>query len=268
VNDCTPSRTLRLLLIAGALGAMSLPLIAQDAPPKADPPADPPKQSEPEKEQPAKPADAPTNTETEGGAEADPPASDPLDLDDLLRLPGSQDPVDRADPEAGEPETELDRRLTGRQAQQALVQAVQEMGEVADRLDQLRDAGVVTQRLQQEIITKLDVLIESAESQQSQSSSSSSSSQQQGQQQPGQQQTQQNQQSQTPGQSSTPGESMPPGRQGEQLNQNLDLSVAEWGNLPERLRQSLIQGQSDYFSDLYRRWTESYYRRLAEEASR
>lgn len=259
MNDCTPSKARRLLLIAGALGAMALPLIAQDAPPKADPP----KQSEPEKEQPAKPADAPTNTETEGGPEAD-----PLDLDDLLRLPGSEDPVDRADPEAGEPETELDRRLTGRQAQQALVQAVQEMGEVADRLDQLRDAGVVTQRLQQEIITKLDVLIESAESQQSQSSSSSSSSQQQGQQQPGQQQTQQNQQSQTPGQSSTPGESMPAGRQGEQLNQNLDLSVAEWGNLPERLRQSLIQGQSDYFSDLYRRWTESYYRRLAEEASR
>lgn len=253
------------MLIAGALGALSFPLVAQDAPPKADPPADTPKpkQTEPEKEQPAKPASSEAESATD--APAAPPASDPLDLDDLLRLPGSDDAVDRADPEAGEPETELDRRLTGRQAQQALVQAVQEMGEVADRLEQLRDAGVVTQRLQQEIITKLDVLIESAESQQSQSSGSSSSQQQPGQQQPGQQQTQQ---SQTPGQSPNSGESMPPGRQGEQLNQNLDLSVAEWGNLPERLRQSLIQGQSDYFSDLYRRWTESYYRRLAEEASR
>ena len=264
MNDQTPLRIRRLVLVAGLLGAVTLPLVAQDAPPQDDPPAQPPKQTEPEKEteQPERDAE-----EKKDGVETDPPAGDPLDLDDLLRLPGSDDPVDRADPEAGEPETELDRQLTGRQAQEALIQAVQEMGEVADRLEQLRDAGIVTQRLQQEIITKLDVLIESAENQQSGSSSSSNSqSQQQGQQQPGQQQSQQNQAQQ--GQSGTSGESMPPGRQGEQLNQNLDLSVAEWGNLPERLRQSLIQGQSDYFSDLSRRWTESYYRRLAEEASR
>lgn len=258
--------TLRMLLLAGTVSAFALPVAAQDAKPPADPPADPPAQSGPGQSEATPPQNTDENT-GEDSQEADPPeSSDPLDLDDLLRLPGSGQPADRPPAEGAEPETELDRRLTGRQAQQALVQAVQEMQEVADRLDQLRDAGITTQRLQQEIITKLDILIRSAEEQSSSSSSSSSSSQQQQQeQQPGQQQSQQNQQS---GQSSTPGESMPPGGQSEQLNQNLDLSVAEWGNLPDRLRQSLIQGQSDYFSDMYRRWTESYYRRLAEEANR
>lgn len=247
----------RLAIVAGTACAFAMPLLAQDAPP-AEPPADPPKQAEPQK------PEQPANQQAEAEPEK-PAATDPLDLDELLKLPGSTEPISRPE-DAQKPESELERRLTGRQAQDALVQAVQEMGEVADRLDQLRDAGVVTQRLQQEIITKLDVLIKSAEEQQQQrSSSSSSSSQQQGQQQPGQQQSQQ---SQTPGQSAQSGETPPPGRQQEQLNQNLDLSVAEWGNLPDRLRQSLIQGQSDYFSDLYRRWTESYYRRLAEEANR
>lgn len=249
----------RIALLAGAVASLAIPLAAQDAPPASDPPADPPKQTEP-----AKPAsETPAKPDADKPESATPPA-DPLDLDELLRIPGSGGPVDRP-ANADEPESELERRLTGRQAQEALVQAVQEMSEVADRLDQLRDAGVVTQRLQQEIITKLDVLIKSAESQQNQSSSSSSSQQQQQNQQAAQQQTQQ---SQTPGQAAQSGETPPPGRLQEQLNQNVDLTVAEWGNLPERLRESLIQGQSDYFSDMYKRWTESYYRRLAEEASR
>jgi hypothetical protein len=257
--NLNPSQSvMRMLLVCGGMAALALPIVAQDAPPASDPPPSPPVQSEPEQ----------ADTE-QAEQQADPEGSesdDPLDLDDLLRLPGSgpgSGSPDR-DPDADKPETELDRRLTGRQAQEALVQAVQEMREVADRLDQLRDAGITTQRLQQEIITKLDILIRSAESE-SGSSSGSSSQQQQQEQQPGQQQSQQ---SQSSGESSTPGESMPPGGQSEELNQNLDLSVAEWGNLPERLRQSLIQGQSDYFSDMYRRWTESYYRRLAEEANR
>lgn len=242
-------RILRLIAVAGSLLVVGLPITAQDPPEQSDPPADPPKQTEP--------ADPPTES-------TEKPEADPLDLDDLLRLPGSGSDSDRPVEERVEPESELDRRLTGRQAQEALVQAVQEMGEVADRLAQLRDAGITTQRLQQDIITKLDILIKSAEDQSGSSSSSSSSSQQQ-EQQPGQQQSQQ---SQAQGQSAQPGESMPPGGQSAELNQDLDLSVAEWGNLPERLRQSLIQGQSDYFSDMYRRWTESYYRRLAEEADR
>ncbi len=256
----THTNLCRIALLAGGVVALALPLAAQDAPPASDPPADPPKQAETD----APASDAPAKPDAENTESASPPV-DPLDLDELLRIPGSGRPIDRP-ANTDEPESELERRLTGRQAQEALVQAVQEMSEVADRLDQLRDAGIVTQRLQQEIITKLDILIRSAEEQSSSSSSSSSSQQQQQQnQQAAQQQTQQ---SQAPGEGSQAGESTPPGRQGEQLNQNVDLTVAEWGNLPERLRESLIQGQSDYFSDMYKRWTESYYRRLAEEANR
>lgn len=232
-----------LATLAGGMLAVSIPLSAQDAPAPTAPPTPP--------------------AETEKPA-AERPTPAPLDLDELLRLPGSG-PADRPTETGPAPDSELQRRLTGRQAQESLVQAVQEMNEVADRLAQLRDAGMVTQRLQQQIITKLDLLIKSAEDQQGRSSSSSSSQQQQSEQQPGQQDSSSSQASSP---SSEAGESMPPGGQAEQLNQNLDLSVAEWGNLPERLRQSLIQGQSDYFSDMYRRWTESYYRRLAEEAAR
>lgn len=243
MSTTTTSRLFRTMLVACfAGGLLSVAMQAQDPP---NTPHTPPSQGE----------------NQSPPASQSPPPSGPLDLDDLLRIPGSTGPTRPDAAPERQPDSELQRRLTGRQAQEALVQAVQEMGEVSDRLGQLRDAGIVTQRLQQQVITKLDVLIRSAEQQQS--SSSRSSSQQQNQQQAGQQQTSQ---SQAEGASSQSGESMPPGGQSEQLNQNLDLSVAEWGNLPERLRQSLIQGQSDYFSEMYRRWTESYYRRLAEEA--
>ena len=41
---------------------------------------------------------------------------------------------------------------------------------------------------------------------------------------------------------------------------------ADWGALPERTRDALLEGLSDSFSSLYRRLTEAYYRRLAEPA--
>ena len=40
---------------------------------------------------------------------------------------------------------------------------------------------------------------------------------------------------------------------------------SEWGNLPPRLRDQLIQGMRDRFSAVYRTLTEAYYQRLAEE---
>jgi hypothetical protein len=47
----------------------------------------------------------------------------------------------------------------------------------------------------------------------------------------------------------------------------IDSSSAGWGELPERVRERLVEGSSDYFSTLYEALTEAYYRRLAEEAS-
>jgi hypothetical protein len=43
--------------------------------------------------------------------------------------------------------------------------------------------------------------------------------------------------------------------------------TAAWGNLPARVRDQLMQGRHDQFSSLYESMTETYYRRLAEEAS-
>ena len=40
----------------------------------------------------------------------------------------------------------------------------------------------------------------------------------------------------------------------------------QWGDLPPRLREQLIQGMRERFSLIYRSLTEDYYRCLAEEA--
>ena len=43
---------------------------------------------------------------------------------------------------------------------------------------------------------------------------------------------------------------------------------AQWGALPERIRDRLIEGSSDVFSATYRALTEAYYKRIAEEGNR
>ena len=190
-------------------------------------------------------------------------------LDELLGLPESQRPADRAeraglfedDPTAGE----LAQKLSGEQLSQAFVRAVDLMDTAADRLGRGRDAGLVTQRIQRDILRTLDQLIESSQDQQSGSSSSSSSPQQQPQQQPSQ--PQERQQSQEPG-SDNQGEVNPPARQDGPLSPEAVANRAAWGALPERTRDALLQGSGEPFSALYQRLTEQYYRRLAEEASK
>ena len=58
-----------------------------------------------------------------------------------------------------------------------------------------------------------------------------------------------------------------PAGQDAQLGAQALLDGARWGNLPARLREALLQGSSDSYSSLYKSMTESYYKRLAEEAS-
>jgi hypothetical protein len=48
----------------------------------------------------------------------------------------------------------------------------------------------------------------------------------------------------------------------------LEESRVEWGRLPDRVRELILQGRRDRVSTLYERITREYYRRLAEEASR
>lgn len=205
-------------------------------------------------------------------------------LDELLGLPTTNDRdlprIGEGDAATSKPEhagktsdantAALDRLLTTEEVEEEFAQAVQLMGEASTRLNAGKDYGIETQRMQESILRKLDKLLDDAQKrqQQKQQKSSSSKSQQQPQpqkqnQQPKQQQSaaQKNQSAQGP-QANQGG---PPGRRdgaGSAVNAG---GGAEWGNLPERLRDSLMQGQGDSYSSTYRSKTEEYYRRLAEE---
>ncbi|MEM9082507.1 MAG: hypothetical protein AAGB34_02845, partial [Planctomycetota bacterium] len=202
----------------------------------------------------------------------------PLDLDALLGIEDEEhDASDAKSAEEAEPieindpeKSRLERELTSQQAREKLLQAVTEMGDVADRLERARDTSITTQRMQRDIIDKLDILVRFAENQQQQSSSSSSQQQQQQQQQSvPQQQQSQAQQQQSEQQQGTSGENATVSPPGQQPGGTLfDSESSDWGQLPERFRESLLEGASDPFSEMYRRATEAYYQRLAEEASK
>jgi hypothetical protein len=219
-------------------------------------------------------ADAPEPEDS--GADEQAQDAEPLPgLDDLLGLP-EQEAADeegaarRAEtPDAESPDdAELERKLTGEAGRQALEEAVGLMGDVASRINV--DTGLTTQRLQEDILRKLDMVIDAAEQQQQQQSSSSSSSSSSSQQQSAQQsQPQQSTAQQRRGQrGQQSGESMPPDLQGVETRTDLVADTAAWGSLPQRVREELRQGISERFSTVYQRFTEDYYRRLAEESDR
>lgn len=198
-----------------------------------------------------------------------PPAKEPS-LDDLLGIPKPA-PADTPPPAQPAPtvpdpkQGELERKLTDAEAQEAFVEAIRMMSETADRLEKVRDTGITTQRLQEQIIRKLDALIKKSNEDDSGGSSSSSSSQNQQ-----TSQSQPNQPSQGQKQDSRGGQGeqagVPPARRDAELNNRLDAARAAWGALPGRLRDLFTQGMDDYYSRLYQSMTEEYYRKTAESA--
>ncbi len=240
-----------ILLITGALSAAAL---AQSAPPPVTPPVDAPSKQE------SKSADKPT-----------PPKS----LDDLLGLPKTSDkgaspkPTDLPPSNDGpaQAQRELERALRGESVGEMFEEAVLLMRDAASRVTDRKDVGATTQRMQEEILARLDAVIAKAQQNQEQSSSSQSQSgqsqeQQQNPGQRGQQQQQQQQQAQGEPQDSTGAGT----RQDSAQTRNwIDSAAPTWGKLPQRLRDALLQGAGDSFSSLYERMTEDYYRRLAEE---
>jgi len=233
---------IRLLAILGAL-SIGLPAFAQEETPPAEP-----------------------EEQVEEQAEEAPPALP--DLDDLLGLEPDEE-ADDAERVPTQEELELERRLSAEEAEDAFKDAVRQMGEVADTLRLAHDPGLRTQRVQEDILLKLDMLIEQAEQNPSSSSSQSQSQSQprpQQRQQQGQQQSQQQQASGAQGDNRS--EMTPPGGQEAPLRDLLDAAQAAWGSLPPRVRDVLLQGSSDRFSTLYESMTEEYYRRLAEEGER
>lgn len=237
------------------LSAPGLAHAQQEAPPAE-------KQEEPAPtEQP--PTEEPEERETEE-QEAESDLETLPDLDDLLGL----EPADDVDDSDVDPDqAELERLLDAQQAADAFAQAVTQMRDAAELLEVAHDPGLRTQRTQEEILKRLDVLIEQAQQNQSSSSSQSSSSQPRPQQRSGQQQQQAAQSQASQGaQGDNTQEMLPPGGQSGRLNDVLDAARAAWGSLPPRVRDTLLQGSSDRFSSLYESLTEAYYRRLAEEA--
>ncbi|GAB5496630.1 MAG: hypothetical protein Phyf2KO_17100 [Phycisphaerales bacterium] len=200
-----------------------------------------------------------------GGAYAQ-PEDEPLPtLDELLGLDNDSESADEESSEKTDAtDAELDRQLdTDKPIADEFLEAVGLMHESATRLSGQSDTGVVTQRLQEDILRRLDELIDRAGEQSSSSSSSSSEEQQEQRQQPNQQSRDENQANINENQDTT----NPPGGQDARLGAQATLDGARWGNLPERLRDALLQGSSDSYSSLYKSMTETYYRRLAEEAS-
>jgi hypothetical protein len=157
---------------------------------------------------------------------------------------------------------------------------------VAGRLGPDLDPGLATQRMQESILAQLDKMIEAADKRSSQSSSSSSSGKPQGSArkqdtgskanapQKGAAKGDKGKDGKQPSSlSSTPTltNTGPTKRGGKAHQQNqeagpLNQSRVEWGNLPPRLRDEVMQGVNDRSSALYRRLTDAYFRRLAEES--
>jgi hypothetical protein len=155
--------------------------------------------------------------------------------------------------------------------------AVALMNQSARRLHGQQDAGIDTQRVQEETLRKLDALIAKARKQSQSQCSSSSCDNPESKNQDQQQQQQQQAQAQPKESQASMQERRAQGaadRQSAEAPRAVDPSLrpalesarAAWGNLPARLRQSLMQGAGDTFSREYQRMTEEYYKRLGEQA--
>lgn len=181
-------------------------------------------------------------------------------LDDLLDLPESQ-----PTPAEDAARRELDDLLKGEKVAEEFGEAVRLMGQTADRLQTGRDTGLSTQRLQEDVLKKLDAMIAAAKEQKNQQSAGSPSSSPE--KAPNQPNQPQNSESRA-GSGENKGQVEPPARREGAMNPDVDSAGATWGGLPARVREALSQGQADSYSAIYRALTEAYYRRLAEEAGK
>jgi len=221
------------------------------------------KDKDEEKDQEAQPDD-----QAAGDDEAEGDAGEPLSLDELLEI--AEEGGDAGGDEAGigdvRDELSPENQPAGPPISQLFLEAMEAMGQSASRLSEERDPGLVTQRHQEEALRKLATLIDQATRQQQQQ-------QQQNQQQdqkPGrpedpQQGQQQQQQGRQAGEQAATRDSRP-GRREAELEGEIEETRLEWGSLPERIRELLLQGRNDAPASLYKRLTELYYQRLAEES--
>ena len=207
------------------------------------------------------------DTEKRPDAEGNPAsAREAPSLDELL---GLKEPDSAAQEAARQNEQELERRLTDAQIGDVLDLALDKMDHSARLLDE-QDAGLGTQRVQRDILARLDELIDLAKQmsaqQQMSGGSGASGRKQKSQPKPGRQPRPASGERRDAGNQGGQANDPPPRREGE-LNPAIEQTESEWGTLPQRLREMLKQGSHGYTSGLYQELTNEYYKRLAEEGS-
>jgi len=189
----------------------------------------------------------------------------PPTLDELLELPGLERELRHEGGTDDALDPQVQRRLSGEQAADLFHQAVRDMEAAAQKLEAEREAGLPTQRLQEEILAKLDQVIAAARQQRQ----GGSSNQQARPQDSGAESAGSQQQSASASDSGTADnpDNFSPGSVSahDDGGRALSETKVEWGNLPPRLRDELQQGFGERFSPIYRDLTEAYYKRLAEE---
>lgn len=254
-----------LMLAAGAIGLALLVSAARASEPNSTAPA--PTTAVPTTAIPATPTKAAAS-----------PAAKPAALPSLDELLGVAPARETGQPAVGGDvvRQKLDRLLGQEQAEDdEFKQAVALMDQSSTRLGSgvgeasavAGDTSTTTQRLQEEALRKLDQLIAKARKNKSQCNSQCQESQQQkqDQQQAQPQQAQASQQEQRSQGREQSQAKLPAGKSPE-LRPALEAARAAWGNLPDRVRSSLVQGAGDRFSREYQRMTEEYYQRLGEQA--
>lgn len=284
MSDCTFRARRKISAGAAWSGAGAWALmagLAAAAVPPSVPPSVPPAPPAPDAA-PAQPGAAPTPDS--GAAGKKPPGA--RTLDDLLGItpvaPAPEAPAAEGDADRDR----LDKTLREEEVDDTFTQAVEAMRRSMERLGVRGDAGVETQRVQEEAVKRLDALIDAArkqrQRQQQQQSSRSRPRDRQSeeeqaqrdeasgsQQQPGARPEgdgRREQARRAPG--SRQGEVEPPELAEGALDEVMQEGRIEWGNLPPRIREIVQQGRRDRVSSLYLRLTEEYYRRMAEEASK
>jgi len=222
-----------------------------------------------------------------------PRSDEPKSLDDLLGVPNDPAIGDRSAEDAAEREQRrrLERSLDEASIDDLVLRAIEGMKSASSGLSERKDAGLGTQRTQEDVLRTLDRLLEEAQRQQRKSRSSQSSSgrskgskdlsstdsgskdsssqdpsERNGQQRPSRARPEgvQSGAQADGGTESTDAERAPI----DGVSEDLSESRIEWGRLPERIRELVLQGRRDRVSTIYERLTREYYRRLAEEASR
>jgi hypothetical protein len=210
----------------------------------------------------------------------------PRSLDELLGVPSPSvgDAAGAAAADEGEEAKKLQRSLNESSIEDLVLKAIEGMRSASERLAGVGDAGIGTQRIQEDVVRTLDRLLEEAGKQKNRKASKgkqrqgSSQPRNSGGSEPPEPSGQQSARADAEQSSSSPSEATASGSRdqvGDETREEiagsqgeLDETRIEWGRLPERVRELVLQGRRDRVSTVYERLTREYYRRLAEEASK